>query len=122
MILVWSLSTEVTGLQAVARGIPDHYHRARALGFVAEVAAGAGDLDLGKALAQAITDPNEQARALADLARKAEPNQARSLLARALTVGHWKVSVDILVKINPAAIITIADEYLSATPSPGNFL
>ena len=88
--------------------------RARALAGLA-VAAGAGDLDRAEALARAIPSPDERARVLANLASKAEPNQARSLLARALTVGHWKASVDILVQIKPAAVITIADEYLSAT-------
>ena len=34
-----------------------------------EAAAGAGDLDRAEALARAITDPDRQARALADLAR-----------------------------------------------------
>jgi hypothetical protein len=86
------------------------------------------DLDRARMLARqagetarAILEPDQQARALADLARKAESDQARSLLARsllarALVVGHWTTSIDVLLQISPA-VIGIADEYLGASSS-----
>ena len=101
--------------EALGRTITNLDERVRALDVVVKAAAGAGDLDRAEALAQTITSPDQHARVLADLARKSEPNQARLLLARALTVGHWMASIDVLVKTSPAAVITIADEYLSVT-------
>ena len=101
--------------EALGRTITNLDERVRALDVVVKAAAAAGDLDRAEALAQTITSPDQHARVLADLARKSEPNQARLLLARALTVGHWMASIDVLVKTSPAAVITIADEYLSVT-------
>ncbi len=102
-----------------ARAITNPDWQAQIMGELARAAAEAGDLDWAEAAALAIIHPGRQARALADLARKAKPAKAPSLLARALTTGHWLASVDVLVHINPAAVIAIADEYLSAAPSPG---
>ena len=101
--------------EALARTITNLDERVRALDVVVKAAAGAGDLARAEALAKTITSPDQHARMLVDLAGKSEPNQARLLLARALSVGHWMVSVDVLVETSPAAVITIADEYLSVT-------
>jgi Zn-dependent M28 family amino/carboxypeptidase len=105
-----------------ALAITDPYRQARVLARLARAAAAAGDLDRAQALAQEITDLDQQAKALADAASKAAPDQARSLLAQALTLGHWSASVNVLVEIDPAAVITIADQYLSTTPSPESSL
>jgi hypothetical protein len=101
--------------ETAARAITDPYEQARALAELVEVVAGAGDLDRAWELAHAIIDPGRQAKALADLARKATPNQARSLLAQALTAGHWEASLVVLVQVNAAAVSTIADEYSRTT-------
>jgi hypothetical protein len=82
--------------------------RARALAGQAEAAA------------RAITEPDRQLRALADLARKADSNQARSLLARALAAGHWGAWIDVLLQISPDAVIGIAEEYLRTECLPAN--
>jgi hypothetical protein len=71
--------------------------------------------------ARAILDPDQQLRALADLARKAESNQARSLVARELAAGHWGAWIDVLLQISPDAVIGIADEYLRAECLPDSF-
>lgn len=70
---------------------PDDQARA---GRLAEVAAGAGDLDRaqaragqGVAVAQSIANWQRHAQALAGLARTAAPKQARSMLAQALSLG-----------------------------------
>jgi hypothetical protein len=102
--------------EAAARSITDPSQQARAFANLARAAGDAGDLDRAEAAARSITDPSQQAQALAELARKAEPGRARALLAWALTTGHWLASVNILVKISPAAVISIADEYLNAMP------
>ena len=73
---------------------------------------------LAEAAARVITDPDEQTQTLTDLAREAEPNHARSLLARALTVSHWNASLDVLIQIAPAAVTAIADVYLSTMARP----
>jgi hypothetical protein len=103
-----------------AAAIPDPDRRARVLGGLAEAAVGAGDLDRARMLADraeaaatTIPNPDQRARALATLAGKAAPKRARSLLAQALTAGHWEASVVVLAQINPPAVSTIADEYLN---------
>ena len=75
-----------------------------------------GDLDRAQALAQAITHPDQKARTFVDLAKRAKPDQVRPLLAWALAVDNWRSLVEVLVGVDPRAVITIADEYLSATP------
>ena len=106
--------------EALAQTTTDPSQRVKVLAMLVETAARAGDLDRAKALAveaeavaHTIRKPDQQARTLANLATRVEPNQARSLLAQALTVGHWEASVVVLAQINPAAVRAIADEYLS---------
>ena len=83
------------------------------LAELAEAAADAGDRDQAAELAGSITDPGWQARALMDLAGKADPDQARSLLALALTAGTWQSLLQALVGADPDAVIELAGEYLS---------
>lgn len=130
-----------------AQAIVDPARRARALADVAQTAAQVVDLKQNKILAglkraaedagaleqarmvteealdaaRAITDPDDRARALAEVARNVEPSQAPPLLADALMTGHWQASVDVLVKISATAVIAIADEYLSVSASARNF-
>jgi len=104
--------------EEVTRAITNRGQQAQMLAAVTEVALRTGDLDRAETIAEAIIDPYQRACSLADVARNAEPNRSRSLLARALNSGHWKASVEVLVQIDPAAVITVADEYLSVTSSP----
>lgn len=99
--------------EAVARTIPNPDRRARALARLAVVIAGASELDRGE-VTQTITNPADRAQALADVAGHAAANQAQSLLAQALTVGHWDASAVFLARVNPVAVNAIADEYLNA--------
>ncbi len=102
---------------AAARAITDPGRQGTVLADLARAAAEAGDLDRAEAAARAITDPDRQAQILVDIAGQAEPGRAWLLLARALTAGHWLASVGVLAKVNPASVISIADEYLSAKTS-----
>ena len=52
---------------------------------------------------------------MVNLATRAKPDQARSLLAWALTMAKWQSLVTPLVRVEPSAVIAIADEYLRAT-------
>lgn len=99
--------------EATARVINIPHQGARALAALALAAARAGDADQAEALAGAITDPGQQARTFALLADNAGPDRARSLVARALAAGHWASSVDVLARIDPAAVVAIVDEYMS---------
>jgi hypothetical protein len=119
--VVWAMIGYPDRGEALAQAIISPDRRTRALADLVRAAAGAGDLDRATASARSIPDPDEQVRALVGLAEKAESNQARSLLARALVSGHWSASIDVLLQINPTAVRGIADEYLSAASSPGNF-
>ena len=107
--------------EATARVISDPDRQAQVLTDLAHAAADAGELDRAETAALAISDPGRQAQTLADLATNTEPGWARSLLAQALTAGHWLMSLNALVQIDPAAVISIANEHLSATPSPREF-
>jgi hypothetical protein len=113
--------------ETLAESITDPTWRVPALTRLAEAAAAAGDMGRARALAGraekaagTITNPNRRAQALADLARKAAPNQAHSLLAQALTAGHWQASVVVLVQLNPAAAKTIVDEHMTANVLMGH--
>ena len=115
--------------ETIARWISYPGQRVQALAAMAEVAARAGDLDRAETLAKraetaalSISNPDQQARALADLARKVSPNRARSLLAQALTTSHWEATIVVLAQISPVALGTLVDEYLSATAPPRDSL
>ena len=86
------------------------------LGALAKAAAGAGDLGRATAVVHSITNADHKAWTLVDLVKGAEPGQACSLLAWALTVDKWQSLVEVLVNVDPRAVIAIADEYLGATP------
>ena len=101
--------------EAAARSITDPDRQAQVLADLAGAAARAGDLDRAQALARSITNPDERTRILVDLAAGAKPDQARSLLAWALTVDKWQSLLEALVRVNASALIAIADEYLRAT-------
>jgi hypothetical protein len=113
--------TLVGRAEATARAILHPERQAQALAGLARVAAETGDLNragtlagLAEATAGVITNLGRQAQILADIASDAEPSRAWILLAQALTTGHWLASVEILARANPASVICIADEYLSA--------
>jgi len=100
--------------EAAARLITDSDRQARVLADLAKAAAQAGDLDRAQELARSITNPDQRARTLIDLATGAKPHQARSLLAWALTVNKWQSLLEVLTRVDPSAVIAIADEYLRA--------
>jgi hypothetical protein len=114
-------ATLVTLAETAAQEITDPNQRSGALASLARAVAEAGEFGWAEALAGTITDPDQRAQSLASLARKAQSKEARSLLASALTAGHWRVSIDILVQNSPATVINIVDEYLSAIAPSGNF-
>jgi hypothetical protein len=104
---------ELIGRALVAvREMIDRNWRSQALTDLAAALAAEGDLDGAESAVLAINDPNLQTRGLADLARLAESSRARSLLARALMTGHWMSPMEVLVQVDPATVIAIADEYL----------
>ena len=74
----------------------------------------AGD-QISRREADAIISQEEEAKLLVGLVEYAEPNHARSLIARILAARSWEASLDLLVQIVPATVITIGDEYLNET-------
>jgi hypothetical protein len=64
-------------------------------------------------LADSISEPNYQARALTEIALAA-PDQARRLVARALRVtADWTIPLAALAKVDRDVVIEIADELLA---------
>ena len=100
--------------EVAARQITNPSRQAKVLADLVKAAAAAGDLDRAQELARSITDPDQRTRTLVDLAKGAKPDQARPLLAWALTVDKWQALMEGLVRVDPSAVVAIADEYLSA--------
>jgi hypothetical protein len=119
----------------LAATIDNSYLRVRAETDVVRGAATVGDLVHTKQLAalaereaRKITESDDQAKALADLAsvfaRIAEDGSSstritddlrrcRRLLADALQIGHWSISASALARISPPAGMALADEVLA---------
>jgi hypothetical protein len=85
-------------------------------------AAAARDIQRAEAVAQTISHPYLQTQALTALAKHAEPNHARSLIAQAFAVGDWTALLDPLVQIEPSLLSDIAIDYVTATPSSSRVL
>jgi tetratricopeptide (TPR) repeat protein len=66
---------------------------------------------------QRVRDPDDH-ETPTDQASESEPTLLSAGLAEALTTQHWLASIDVLAKISPAAVIAIADEYLSVPVDP----
>ncbi|WP_189923357.1 hypothetical protein [Kitasatospora xanthocidica] len=76
--------------------------------------ARAGLVDRAASIARSIADPDRQAEALAAVARHADPDRARPLAVRALRLGSWHRTADLLAALAPDALTTIADDLLRA--------
>ena len=106
--------------EAVATVINDPFRQAQALTAVAAARAASGDLDQvgvlidrAETAADKVSSPFRQAEALTALAREVGTNRARSLIARAITVGDWTTPLDVLARLEPNILTIIADEYLN---------
>ncbi|MFF5366417.1 hypothetical protein [Streptomyces sp. NPDC013187] len=83
-------------------------------------AAGAGKLDQAVSIAQDISDPLQQAIGLATVASETDTDTARSLITPILATSHWTTALVALPKIDVAALIALAHEWLPGpTSAPG---
>ena len=104
--LEWALAT--------AHALANESQRNYALATLAEALSAHGDPKAAETVALTITDPGEQARVLTTLAQTAEPNCARALIGRALSVGDWVPLVGLVVQLQPTALTAITTEYLTS--------
>ena len=74
------------------------------------VAAGAVEVDRVDRLVHAMTDPYEQALALAQTAKYRSPDRRAQAIAQALRLSDWYVPVRPLVELVPAALQAIIAE------------
>jgi hypothetical protein len=89
----------------------DPSSQAWALSGLVRALAAAGEHDRAEQIARSITHPNMQSQALADLACEAEPVKARSMIADALAVGRWTISLSALARVDLVALSVFADNY-----------
>ncbi|MEU3163780.1 hypothetical protein [Streptosporangium sp. NPDC006930] len=98
--------------EAIAFSISDPLEQSRALRIVAEAYADAGHTVRAASISRSIIDLAEKTRALANLADKVITDEARHLLAHALTVGHWQICLTSLIRVEPEVVEVMADEFL----------
>ncbi len=104
--------------------VPDR--RAKALMDLAEEVEATGGLQRARDLAKqaeeivfTIRKPEWQAQTLTEFAMRVKSDRALPLLARALTLGNWAPTLEIVSSVHPAAIIEAADEYLNGISISG---
>ncbi|PKW12530.1 hypothetical protein BX260_7902 [Streptomyces sp. 5112.2] len=77
------------------------------------VLAEAGLLARAEAVAGSIPEASTRVRALAVIAAHAEKEaEARRLVGPALGVGDWPAVIEVLARVEPTAVTTIAEESL----------
>jgi tetratricopeptide (TPR) repeat protein len=100
--------------EAIARSITSPYQMAKTLTKLTSELAEAGEYDRAEAVARSIADRRLQTQALIALAQKADPAQARSLVAWALRHGRWSEPLTALARVHPDAVLAVADRFLHA--------
>ncbi|MFD5105033.1 hypothetical protein [Streptomyces cinereoruber] len=100
--------------ERIARSIADPLRQSRALGAVAHACAADGDFARAEAIAATIADPYECARTLTALAVDFDNDSSRSLLAQALSIGHWSICLPALLRLEPAVVAAVGAEFLRA--------
>jgi len=103
-----------TVAEQTSRSIPDPDRQADALAAVAGAVAATGDVDRAEQLARSITNPNQQAHAMADLARTVGVlhDRGRRLIVDALRLDRWTTCLTAIHQVQPDASSAIADEFL----------
>ncbi|NXY99233.1 hypothetical protein HYE82_33615, partial [Streptomyces sp. BR123] len=113
-----ALATEIEDALEAA----DSHGNGELLTGLARAAAETGHPERAEQIANRITHPEIQARALAHLANAAEPAAARRLTARAFATDLW-TAVDVLHRLEPAVLLLLAEDLgvaglRPAPPSP----
>jgi hypothetical protein len=72
--------------------------------------AAVGERGKAEALVDSVADTDGKAEILLAIAMES-PAQARGLLAEAFAVGRWTRALAILAKIDPDAVVAVADEF-----------
>ncbi|SEB54903.1 hypothetical protein SAMN05428944_0191 [Streptomyces sp. 1222.5] len=99
--------------EALALDIGDLQLRGEALYPLVTVLAEAGLLARAEAVAGSIPEASTRVRALAVIAAHAEKEaEARRLVGPALGVGDWPAVIEVLARVEPTAVTTIAEESL----------
>jgi tetratricopeptide (TPR) repeat protein len=84
-----------------------------ALSVLVDALTAAGRPKLAREVADGIELEDFRAEALLAMAKAAEPNRARRLIAEAIVVGRWTVALRQLAQVDPGALAAVADELLS---------
>lgn len=106
-------SGDLSEAEAVVRTIVISRWRDRALAGLAS----AVDLARARAIAGTINDAELSAQVLAGIAARSPWSEARRLIAAVLRLGKWTPVLDVLARIEPAAVLMIGDDVLSS-PRP----
>ena len=95
-----------------ARAVDDPHQREFALRIATEGLPVVEDTPAPGGSALPDDSPASQAMKLLDAARRAEPARARKLTALALVHGWWTWALDVAVRVEPAAVLALADDPL----------
>jgi hypothetical protein len=98
-----------------AEAITEPFQKAQALTETVRALALAGDHSGAEALAQSITSPAWQACALMSPAAKVTLNHARRLVAAVLVTDEWQTCLDVLARIDRAALVALTNTFLAET-------
>ncbi|WP_189298111.1 ATP-binding protein [Streptomyces albospinus] len=100
--------------ERIARSIANPIPRSRALGVVARAWAASGEPRHAEAVASEISDLVERSMTLTSLAADFKAESPAQLLAQALVIGHWSVSLRALMCSEPEVVSAIGTEFLRA--------
>ncbi|MDQ7909042.1 hypothetical protein RB614_31415 [Phytohabitans sp. ZYX-F-186] len=102
------------GLVKTAETTANHISMPAAQAFairsIARIHLKLGDPASAEKAIDMIAAPDLQAQALAGIAAEAPTNLCRGMLARALALGHWEMSINELEREDSAALLAVAEE------------
>ena len=104
--------------EQAAGAIRNSGQRTQALTALAKTLIITGSLEQVERIIQVISNPYQQAWALTEVAKAADPLTARHLLNRALAIGWWLTPMPVLAILSPMDVIRIADAVHPASPEP----
>ncbi|GAA2155371.1 hypothetical protein GCM10010403_14460 [Glycomyces rutgersensis] len=96
----------------VAASIADPLARSSALREISLALADQGHSVHSEEVAARIPDSNIRARSFASIAPRASREHSSLLISKALSGGHWRLSIPTLVKVAPETVSVLANEFL----------
>jgi tetratricopeptide (TPR) repeat protein len=107
----------ISKIRSELGNIPHLNQQESVLVRLSKVVGAAIDVATADEIVSAIASPARQAEALAALSQVADPAHAPRLIARAVQLAHWTISLPALVSAQPDVLGVVLAEVAGATPS-----